>query len=433
MSGQFSEFLLRTFEDRGFPELFQVTRKLHREIQVKYQDGMGLGMTMTLLFLLISLHTAHSELVFVTGLWMHGDVAPGAVPYPKDENGESSWPRGFGALTNKGIKRMYDLGQWLKERYIDDMKFLSPNNARYEVLIQSSNVPYTVESAQAVAAGLFPAEGSRVWMDGGLGGWQPFYIQVNNDSARDLVLRPAMYGCPPVDSDVENERFEMRKKFDADHPDLLAKLGPITGLAPVNFLVITRLYGIQTEIDHGLPQPDWVTEIYKGKEIIDWIREVKTQARTAYFNSKRKARMRAGVLLDTLMKYLLNAAYQRGLPKAVFSSTHDGTIFPLMYAMGISDGQLVQPGSVLLMELHEEEENYLVKLWWRNSTDELHQLALPSCELDCPLENFEDLLQPMRLEFIDVQEVCENAASNSPYVDTVASFLLMAIAIHIAQ
>ncbi|KAL6738386.1 hypothetical protein Aduo_011938 [Ancylostoma duodenale] len=390
-------------------------------------------MTMVLLFLLTSLHTAHSELVFVTGLWMHGDVAPGAIPYPKDENDESSWPRGFGALTNKGIKRMYDLGQWLRERYIDDMKFLSPNNARYEVHIQSSNVPYTVESAQAVAAGLFPAEGNRVWMDEGLGAWQPFYIQVNNDSARDLVLRPAMYDCPLVDSDIENERFEMRKKFDAEHPDLLAKLEPITGLAPVNFLVITRLYGIQTEIDHGLPQPDWVSETYKGKEIIQWIREVKTQARTAYFNSKRKARMRAGVLLDTLMKYLLNAAYQRGLPKAVFSSTHDGTIFPLMYAMGISDGQLVQPGNLLLMELHEEEDNYLVKLWWKNSTDELHQLALPSCELDCPLENFEDLLQPMRLEISDVQEVCENAAVPSPHFGTVALFLVIAIVFHIAQ
>ncbi|EYC44342.1 hypothetical protein Y032_0464g1928 [Ancylostoma ceylanicum] len=390
-------------------------------------------MTVTLLILLTSLNTAHSELVFVTGLWMHGDTAPGAIPYPNDENDESSWPRGFGALTNKGIKKMYDLGRWLRDRYIEDMKFLSPNNARYEVLIQSSKEPYTVESAQAVAAGLFPAEGNRVWADEGLNAWQPFYIHVNNDSSHDLVLRPAMYDCPPVDSDIEDERFEMRKKFDAEHPDLLAKLGPITGLAPVNFLVLTRLYGIQTEIDHGLPQPDWVTETYKGKEMIDWIREVKTLARTAYFNSKRKARMRAGVLLDTLLTFIQNAAYQRYLPKAVFSSTHDGTIFPLMYAMGISDGQLVQPGSLLLMELHEEEENYLVKLWWKNSTDELHQLALPSCELDCPLENFEDLLRPMRLDISDVHEVCENAAMHSSNISILALILLIANLIHIAH
>lgn len=51
-----------------------------------------------------------------------------------------------------------------------------------------------------------------------------------------------------MDSDIEEERFEMRKKFDAEHNDLLARLGPVTGLAPVNFLVLTRLYGVQVEV-----------------------------------------------------------------------------------------------------------------------------------------------------------------------------------------
>ncbi|VDM73763.1 unnamed protein product [Strongylus vulgaris] len=52
-----------------------------------------------LIFLGLS-HVVHTELVFVAGLWTHGDVAPSYIPYPNDLNDEPSWPRGFGALTN---------------------------------------------------------------------------------------------------------------------------------------------------------------------------------------------------------------------------------------------------------------------------------------------------------------------------------------------
>lgn len=44
-----------------------------------------------------------------------------------------------------------------------------------------------------------------------------------------------------------------------------------------------------------------------------------------------------------------------------------------MYAMGISDGQLVQPGSLLIMELHREEEEYLVRV--STSTNRVHILS----------------------------------------------------------
>ncbi|KAK6750903.1 hypothetical protein RB195_002708 [Necator americanus] len=347
-----------------------------------------------------------AKLVFVAGLWTHGDRAPGNVVYPNDINDESSWPRGFGALTNRGLKKMYNLGQWLRERYVKEMKLLSPNNIPREVSVQSSDLPVTVESAQAVMAGLFPAEGNRIWADKGLTAWQPFYIHTAADSLHDMARS---YSCPLVDSTTSTERSELKRKFDKKHSDLLKRLGIHTGLAPVNFFVLTTLYGIQTEIDHGLPQPEWINETYEGKKIIDWIREVKTIARASNFNSKQKAHVRAGVLLSTWIKYLQEAAHNKGPLKAVFGSTHDGTVFPLMYAMGISDGQLVQPGSLFLVELHKEESDHLVRLWWRNSTDHIYQLSLPSCELDCPLEDFVNQLRPVMLDMSDVEEALKKA------------------------
>ncbi|ETN69480.1 hypothetical protein NECAME_15272 [Necator americanus] len=55
------------------------------------------------------------------------------------------------------------------------------------VSVQSSDLPVTVESAQAVMAGLFPAEGNRIWADKGLTAWQPFYIHTAADSLHDMA------------------------------------------------------------------------------------------------------------------------------------------------------------------------------------------------------------------------------------------------------
>ncbi|VDM69136.1 unnamed protein product [Strongylus vulgaris] len=154
-------------------------------------------------------------------------------------------------------------------------------------------MPYTVESAQAVAAGLYPAEGERVWTTGGLSAWQPFYISITNvDAYQDIIFRPAVYDCPPLDSKIANERKIIKKNFEEAHRSLLTRLGSLTGLSPLNFFMFVRLYGIQTEIDNGLPQPEWLKEMYEGKEMIDWIREAKTMARMSYFNTKEKARVR---------------------------------------------------------------------------------------------------------------------------------------------
>ncbi|CAJ0603971.1 unnamed protein product [Cylicocyclus nassatus] len=368
----------------------------------------------------------YAKLIFVVGIYAHGDTAPVYIPYPNDVNDEISWPRGLGALTNKGIERMYKLGVWLRKRYIEDTIFLHPSKLQSQVTMQSANSPNTVESAQAVAAGLAPAEGQEVWTKGELRSWQPFYIETLADAAHDIILRPAMFPCPSIDGEIVDEWKIIKHNFEGKHRVLLEKFATLTGLSPFSFFMFGRLYGIQKEIEHGLPQPDWVNEIYEGKKLIDWIREAKTLSRLHPFNTKEKGRARGGALLNKIVEYLRNATYDiGGAKKAVFASTFDGTIAPLMYAMGIGNNQLVKSGSLLLMELHEKNEDFVVRIWWRNDTEHVQQLVLPSCDLDCPLDDFADNLRSMRLTEYDAKQICGCATSYVSRLSMITLFLLI--------
>lgn len=63
-------------------------------------------------------------------LWRHGDRSPSST-FPTDKgNDESTWPQGWGELTQEGMRQHYALGKLLRERY---KSFLSKRYSQYEV------------------------------------------------------------------------------------------------------------------------------------------------------------------------------------------------------------------------------------------------------------------------------------------------------------
>lgn len=108
-------------------------------------------------------HSFNNKFVFIR--------APDGLPYPKDPYNQTYWPRGWDQLTDEGIKQTYALGSWLRQRYTVDEPLLPQIFDRdtvyysinflcriVQVLFRSSNEDRAVESAQAVAAGLFPID-----------------------------------------------------------------------------------------------------------------------------------------------------------------------------------------------------------------------------------------------------------------------------------
>eukprot|EP00058_Branchiostoma_floridae_P022604 XP_002608094.1 hypothetical protein BRAFLDRAFT_91428 [Branchiostoma floridae] len=81
--------------------------------------------------LLLCLHIRGKRtLKFVSLLYRHGDRTPYDV-YGNDTNTEDTWPQGFMQLTRVGIQQQYELGQFLRSRYVGP-DFLNSSYSRYQ-------------------------------------------------------------------------------------------------------------------------------------------------------------------------------------------------------------------------------------------------------------------------------------------------------------
>ncbi|VDO29356.1 unnamed protein product, partial [Brugia timori] len=119
-------------------------------------------------FILRTTDEKTEHLIYVQAIWRHGDRAPHQLPYPRDLNDESSWPRGWSQLTNMGIKQLYELGLFFRKRYNGYIKEFNPADIR----ILTSRSDRAIVSAQAMLRGFFPVDNIAMqWLKDEL--WQP--------------------------------------------------------------------------------------------------------------------------------------------------------------------------------------------------------------------------------------------------------------------
>lgn len=95
------------------------------------------------------------ELIFVMEICRHGARAPLTDELSKN------FTVGTGKLTPSGMRQHYLLGRFLRKKYIDDMKFLSPTYKREELHVSSTHIERTVESARSHLLGLYPPESNN--------------------------------------------------------------------------------------------------------------------------------------------------------------------------------------------------------------------------------------------------------------------------------
>uniref|UniRef100_A0A914EN41 acid phosphatase n=1 Tax=Acrobeloides nanus TaxID=290746 RepID=A0A914EN41_9BILA len=104
--------------------------------------------------------TQADELIYLQSVWRHGDRTPlRSAVWPTNPYQESFWIKetnvGLSQLTPTGKQQHINLGKKLRDRYITDLGFVSPNYDQREIFIQSTNFARTIQSAQANMQGFY--------------------------------------------------------------------------------------------------------------------------------------------------------------------------------------------------------------------------------------------------------------------------------------
>ncbi|XP_011370515.1 prostatic acid phosphatase isoform X1 [Pteropus medius] len=327
------------------------------------------------------------ELKFVTLVFRHGDRSP-IETFPNDPIKESSWPQGFGQLTQLGMEQHYELGEYLKTRY---GKFLNESYKHQQVYIQSTDVDRTLMSAMTNLAALFPPEGISVWNPSLP--WQPIPVHTVPLSEDRLLYLP-FRNCPRFQQlqreTLKSEEFQKRLQPYKDFVETLPKLAGYHGKDL--FGIWSKVYDpLFCERVHNFTLPSWATgdAMTKLKELS----ELSLLSLYGIHKQKEKSRLQGGVLIDEILNNMERATQPLNHRKLVMYSAHDTTVSGLQMALDVFNGILPPYASCHLMELYLEKGEYFVEMYYRNETQhEPYPLTLPGCTHSCPLRKFAELV-----------------------------------------
>ncbi|XP_011511249.1 prostatic acid phosphatase isoform X2 [Homo sapiens] len=310
-----------------------------------------------LLFFWLDRSVLAKELKFVTLVFRHGDRSP-IDTFPTDPIKESSWPQGFGQLTQLGMEQHYELGEYIRKRY---RKFLNESYKHEQVYIRSTDVDRTLMSAMTNLAALFPPEGVSIWNPILL--WQPIPVHT-----------------VPLSEDQ----------------DFIATLGKLSGLHGQDlFGIWSKVYDpLYCESVHNFTLPSWATEDTMTK--LRELSELSLLSLYGIHKQKEKSRLQGGVLVNEILNHMKRATQIPSYKKLIMYSAHDTTVSGLQMALDVYNGLLPPYASCHLTELYFEKGEYFVEMYYRNETQhEPYPLMLPGCSPSCPLERFAELVGPV--------------------------------------
>ncbi|XP_060036230.1 prostatic acid phosphatase isoform X5 [Erinaceus europaeus] len=200
------------------------------------------------------------ELKFVTLVFRHGDRSP-IETFPNDPIKESSWPQGFGQLTQLGMEQHYELGQHIRKRY---RSFLNESYKHEQVYVRSTDIDRTLMSVMTNLAALFPPEGISIWNPDLP--WQPIPVHTVPLSEDQLLYLP-FRKCPRFqelhNETLTSEEFQKRLLPYKDFMKTLPKLSGFHGQEL--FGIWSRIYDpLFCEHDTTVSGLQMALDVYNG-------------------------------------------------------------------------------------------------------------------------------------------------------------------------
>ncbi len=343
----------------------------------------------------------------VTLLFRHSIVSP-KYTAPKVK---SEWPMGLRQLTALGIREMYDTGQALRRKYVDDMGFISGSYRPSEIYARGSNTDRSLQSAQLLMLGLFP-----------LGtGPDPAVYDTSLEPApaaglafnpvpvhsvaleNDWVLRPytGKANCKRYKTFVKSlPKTKLYRQQGEKYRDLLRLASSATGMYegedPNKILYsINEIYEVlAASVQHNFPIPPEITD-----EDLRVIGELSDWNYHNQFLGKGVGQLMGGGFLSELTTNF--SAIAEGDPRGrKFSlyAGHQRTVLGVEAALGIETsrtagplfgGRVPPPATYYAFELHEPTNGrFSVRLAFNGKGGE-QAIPIPGCEgRMCTLDAF---------------------------------------------
>lgn len=278
--------------------------------------------------------TADDELLFATVLFRHG--ARGAIrSYPLDpwRNGEI-WPEGWGQLNGEGKRQHYELGTWLRKRYLGTV--LNDPYHPDDIYILSTDTDRSMMSASINAAALFPpsTNASSDWSPPLSSVWQPVSIHSIPKLLDDRLWmkRP----CERYSRLHAALVSKLQRHYARQYPHLVAHVRKHTGLTLHNFDEIVYLRDtLMVQVSANLTMPAWTRHVYPGNDAFD---QMAMDFYTSETGTLALSRLKFGHLLRAILERFREKAAGELRParqKMWVYSGHDTTLSAMLNTLGL--------------------------------------------------------------------------------------------------
>ena len=336
-------------------------------------------------------------------LFRHGVISP-KYNLPK---AKADWPMGFMQLTSIGRQDMYERGQQLRKKYVEELGLISPTYRGSEIYVRASNADRSLQTAQLLVLGLYPpvlATQNKAMTPApsivqGFTAVPIHSVALENDK----VLRPwtGKANCQKYRSFVKSfPKTRLYKSVAKKHVSFLRRISAATGAnegkKPAQILYgVNEIYEpLSSMVAHkmSLPQGISTEDLQQISALADWNYHHQ-------FLGKTVGRLTGGPFLKEVLGNIDGyiSLREKG-PRFFLYSGHQRTLLGVDAALSIEKartkgelyvGRVPPLGSHYAFELHETAPNdFAVRV--RFTTDDQEKtLRIPGCNSDmCPLPTF---------------------------------------------
>ncbi|XP_043470001.1 venom acid phosphatase Acph-1-like [Leptopilina heterotoma] len=323
------------------------------------------------------------QLKQVNVLFRHGDRTPDTlypgIPYTN----EDYFPAGIGGLTNHGKLRAFKFGETLRQRYND---FLGSTYITRDVVAQSSDFERTKMTLQLVLAGLYPPDGLQTWKNDL--NWQPIPFRSIYPITKDYIFR----------------RFDVCQRYLEEEKRILNLSEVTKRLSRFNYLIKNMTNETKknlTDVAHlrifycnlvclkamGFKLPQWAKNNHLQNDLLS--AAIASFDLMSYNNELKKINGGGFVKIFTENMLAVKNQTSKATSKINLYSGHDMNILALYSALNLGKSHISEFSSAIIVELHQQETNYYVKIWYfLGVPSEMKQMQIPNCPILCPLECF---------------------------------------------